>query len=189
MFYCHILEMKTSFFIIIFWFCNNLLAQIQQSFGYADASISELSQFEYYRGQWASEMEIKQENGSFRKLENIATVTGIFLEDHKTFQSKFTTPSGFFSTTIQTYDTTRNEWRALFLNANAQRWHHFTSKVIDGKMTSLVIGGYSGKESFDVRGVDEVVSADQYQRNIYYSYDSGESWELMYKMYYSKVPE
>jgi len=179
--------MKTVITIIAFLSCMSSFSQSQADFGFADNSIPELSQFNYYRGVWNTQMELKQEDGTFKKLEAVATVKGVFLEDHKTFQSQFTTPKGFFSTDVRTFNTTTKEWKALFLNANSQRWHKFTSKIVDEKMTTIVIGGYSGKEEFDIKGVDTVISDNNYQRNIYYSYDDMKTWVLVYKMYAKKV--
>lgn len=179
--------MKTAITIIAFLSCFKLYPQSNGNFGFADKSIPELSQFEYYRGVWNTEMELKQDDGTFKKLDAVATVKGWFLEDQKTFQTQFTTPEGFFSTDLRTLNTTTKEWKALFLNANAQRWHEFICKMVDGKMTTIVLGGYSGKEKFDVKGVDTVISDNSYQRDIYYSYDHMQSWVLIYKMYAKRV--
>ncbi len=179
--------MKIFITILAFFLFINLFSQAQTDFGFADKSIPELSQYEYYRGVWNTKMEMKQEDGTFKLLDFVATVKGMFLKDHKTFQSQFTTPKGFFSTDVRTFNTTTKEWKALFLNANSQRWHEFTSKIIDGKMTTIVIGGYSGQEKFDVKGVDNVISDNNYQRNIYYSYDNMKTWVLVFKMYAKKV--
>ncbi len=54
-------------------------------------------------------------------------------------------------------------------------------------MTTIVIGGYSGKEKFDVKGIDNVISDNNYQRNIYHSYDNMKTWVLVFKMYAKKV--
>jgi len=179
--------MKTVIIILAFLSCINSFSQSPTVFGYADTSIPELSQFEYYRGLWHTKMEMKQEDGTFKMLDFVATVKGMFLEDHKTFQSQFTSPSGFFSTDLRTFNTNTKEWKALFLNANAQRWHEFTTKIIDGKMTTIVLGGYSGKEEFDIKAVDTVISDTNYQRNIYQSYDAMKTWVLVYKMYAEKM--
>jgi hypothetical protein len=109
-----------------------MFSQSETNYGYADKSIPELSQFEYYRGEWKSEMEMRQEDGTFTKLEAIGTIKGKFLEDHKTFQSQFTNTNSFFSTDIRTFNTTSKQWEALFLNATAQRWHDFTSSIVNG---------------------------------------------------------
>jgi len=173
--------------IAAFFICTNLLAQIKQDYGFADNSTPELAQFEYYRGEWKSEMEIKQDDGTFKKLEAVATIKGKFLDDHKTFQSQFTTDKGFFSTDIRTFNTTTKEWNALFLNAQAQRWHEFTSRVVDGKMTTIVRGGYSGKEEFDVKVVDIVVTDSHYLKNVYNSTDQMKTWGLVYKISVKKI--
>lgn len=173
--------------IATLFLCTNLLAQNTPDYGFADKSIPELAQFEYYRGEWKSEMEMKQEDGTFKKLDAVATIRGMFLDDHKTFQSKFTTDKGFFSTDIRSFNTTTKEWKALFLNANAQRWHEFTSSVVDGKMTTIVKGGYSGKEKFDVKVVDTVISDSHYLKNVFNSTDQMKTWELVYKIDVRKV--
>jgi len=180
----NIITFSITFFTFLLSFGQGT---VKAEFGFADSTIPELSQYEYYRGVWNTKMEMKQKNGAFIKLDAIATVKGQFLEDHKTFQSQFTTPDGFFSTDVRTFNTITKEWKALFINAKAQRWHEFTSKIVDGKMTTIVIGGYSGKEKFDIKAVDNIISDNNYQRNIYYSYDQMKTWVLVYKMYATKV--
>lgn len=173
--------------ITVFFLCASLWAQTESDYGFADEYIPELAQFEYYRGEWESEMEMKQEDGTFKKLEFVATIQGKFLDDHKTFQSQFKSGERFFSTDIRTFNTTTNEWHAFFLNAKAQRWHKFTSKIVDGKMTTLVKGGYSGKEKFDVKVVDTVISDSCYLKNVYHSTDQMKTWELVYKISVKKT--
>ncbi|MTI41315.1 hypothetical protein [Fulvivirga lutimaris] len=167
--------------------CTHLFAQSKSEYGFADKSIPELAQFEYYLGEWTSEMEMKQEDGTFKKLDITATIKGKFLDDHRTYQSQFTTPTGFFSTDIRSFNITTKEWDALFLNAQAQRWHKFSSKMVDGKMTTIVKGGYSGKEDFDLKVVDTVVSDSHYLKNVYNSADGMKTWELVYKIDVKKV--
>lgn len=179
--------MKTIIILLAFLSGISTFSQVPSDYGFADPAIPELSQYEYYKGLWHIYMEMKQEDGTFKMLEFEATVIGQFLEDHKTFQSQFIGPNGFFSTDLRTYNTNEKEWQALFLNAKAQRWHEFTSKINDGKMTTMVLGGYSGKEAFDVKAVDTVISEIHYQRNIYQSYDGRKTWELVYKMYAEKM--
>lgn len=179
------MKITTSF--IVFFICANLIAQAGQDYGFADDAVPELAQFEYYRGEWKSEMEMKQEDGTFKKLEAIATIKGKFLEDHSTFQSQFTTDKGFFSTDIRTYNTTTKQWDALFLNAKAQRWHKFTSRLVDGKMTTIVKGGYSGKEEFDIKVIDNVITENHYLKKVYRSTDGVKNWELVYKINVKKV--
>ncbi len=173
--------------IIVFFICTHLTAQINHEYGFADKSIPELAQFEYYRGKWKSEMEMKLKDGTFKKLKFNAIIQGKYLEDHKTFQSQFTTNKGFFSTDIRTYNSTTKEWHALFLNAKAQRWHEFTSKIVDGKMTTIVKGGYSGKEEFDVKIVDIVITDSHYLKNVYHFTNQNKTWELVYKVNVKKI--
>ena len=77
----------------------------------------------------------------------------------------------------------------FFLNAQAQRWHEFTSEITDGKMTTIVKGGYSGKEKFDIKTVDTVITDSHYLKNVYQSTDQGKTWELVYKINVKKVKE
>ncbi len=172
---------------IVFFICTSLTAQIKHEYGFADKSVPELAQFEYYRGKWISEMEMKLKDGTFKKLKVKATIQSKYLDDHKTFQSQFTTNKGFFSTDIRTYNSAIKKWHALFLNAKAQRWHEFTSKIVDGKMTTIVKGGYSGKEAFDVKIVDVVITDNHYLKNVYHSFDQSKTWELVYKINVKKI--
>ena len=159
----------------------------QENYGFADKSTQELSQFEYYRGKWTTQMEMKQEDGTFKKLDFTSTITGKYLEDHKTFQIEFSGSNDFFSTDIRTYDTIAKKWRALFLNAKAQRWHNFTSKIVNDKMTTIVLGGYSGKEKFDVKIIDTIISENNYLKYVYYSIDGMKTWQLVYKINVTKI--
>ena len=160
----------------------NAVAQSDSIYGYADPSIKALAQFEYYRGKWKTEMEMVQDDGTFEKIDFTAEVIGRFLDDHRTFQIQFKGSNGFFSTDIRSFDTTERKWKSLFLNAKAQRWQHFTSEMVNGKMTALILGGYSGKEDFDIKLVDHPVSEDNYLREVYHSYDEMQNWKLVYKI-------
>ncbi len=162
-------------------------AKGQVDYGFADSSIPELSQFEYYRGQWEAEIEKKGEDGQFESLPGKALIKGFFHEDQRTFQSQFSYGQGTFTTDISTFDTLAQEWKSLFLNAKAQKWHHFTSRLVDGKMTTLVIGGFSGKEDYDVKTVDQPQSGTRFLRLVYHSWDNGANWELVYRMTTVKV--
>jgi len=173
-------------FIMAFLIGFHAFSQTSIDFGYADPEIPELSQFEYYRGVWKSTLEMRQDDGTFKKLDVVATIKGKFLEDHRTFQTQFTTPNGFFSTDIRTFNIEIKKWKALFLNSKSQRWHEFTSSLVDDKMTTIVIGGYSGKEEFDIKVVDTIISDLKYLKNVYYSYDDLKTWELVYKIEVNK---
>lgn len=164
----------------------SLVAQ-EKDYGRVDTSIPQLSEFGGYRGEWKAEMEMKLEDGSFRKIETEMKIIGNFLDDQRTYQSQFTTSRGFFSTDIRTFNTTTKKWDALFLNAKSQRWHHFTSELIDGKMVTLVLGGYSGKEDFDVKIIDTKISASEYLKHVYHSTDSQKTWKMKYRTKVTKV--
>jgi hypothetical protein len=151
-------------------------------FGHADQTLPETAQFEYYRGEWVAEMKLKKDDGSFEKLSFVADIKGRYLPDHKTFQTEFSSNTGFFSTDIRAFKRSTGQWEALFLNAEAQRWHHFMSEIVDGRMTTLVIGGYSGHEAFDVKVVDTQMSADHYIKQVYQSVDKMKSWVLTYEI-------
>ena len=54
-------------------------------------------------------------------------------------------------------------------------------------MTTLVIGGYSGTEKFDVRIVDTIINDHSYVKNVYHSFDQQENWTLVYKISVTKI--
>ena len=180
--------MKPLGFITIFLFSTHASALSATDYGFADSSIGQLSEFNYYRGKWESTMEQKLKDDTFRKLKFKASIRAEFLEDGKTFQTQFKGSNGFFSTDIRTYNIKAERWDALFLNAKAQRWHKFTAKRINGKMTTIVIGGYSGNEEFDVKTVDKVISKNQYIKNVFHSFDKMKTWKQVYKITVKKLP-
>ena len=176
--------------LLIFLYQPTLIASEAQQlneFGYADSSIAELAQLEYLRGNWRIEMEILNEDGNFQKLPNPFFLEGSFLSDHQTFQSIFTSEKGFFSTDIRSFNKETGKWKILFLNAKAQRWHSFEASLVDDKMTTIVPGGYSGKENFDVKAVHSDITESSFSGNIYQSVDSGKTWQHVYKMKFKKI--
>ena len=72
------------------------------------------------------------------------------------------------------------------MNANAQRWHKFETNLIDGKMTAIVPGGYSGQEDYDVKIIDDEITSDKFTKEVFYSRDKGKSWRKTYIMNYSR---
>jgi hypothetical protein len=153
----------------------------------ASRPIPQLAELEYYRGPWEVSMEKVLYDGSFKSLKFTAIVKAQFLEDGHTFQTKFIGGNGFYSTDIRAYNIEEKQWDILFLNARAQRWHHFNAKIVDGKMTTIVKGGFSGTEEFDVKIIDMVVSEELYEKNIFHSKDEMETWKHVYKMTYRKT--
>ncbi len=179
---------RNLFFTTILLFITCALHS-QEKYGFADKSIPELSQYEYYRGEWQTQMEMKQEDGTFKKLDFTSIITGKFLKDHKTFHTEFSGSNNFFSTDIRTFNSTTKEWKALFLNAKAQRWHNFTAKKINDEMTTIVLGGYSGNKKFDVKIIDSIISESNYLKQVYHSIDNMKTWQLVYKINVKKQKE
>lgn len=180
----------TLLLLIILFYQSTLLASKktqQDEFGYADPAIAELSQYEYLRGNWRIQMEMINKEGVFQKIPNPFFLKGAFLSDHQTFQSIFTSEKGFFSTDIRSYNKETGKWKVLFLNAKAQRWHTFESSIINGNMTTNVIGGYSGKEKFDIKSVHSDIKENSFTGNIYRSTDHGKSWKHVYKMEFIRI--
>jgi len=60
-------------------------------------------------------------------------------------------------------------------------------KKVDGKMTSIVKEGYSGKEKFDVKIRDSVISESKYLKRVYYYTDNIKTCQLVYKIDMSKI--
>ncbi len=54
-------------------------------------------------------------------------------------------------------------------------------------MTTIVLGGYSGKEYFDIKAVHSDFTENSFSDNIYRSTDKGKSWQHVYKMKFQKI--
>ena len=54
-------------------------------------------------------------------------------------------------------------------------------------MTTIVKGGYSGKEDFDLKVVDFIISESHYLKKVYNSMDQMKSWNLIYKINVKKI--
>ncbi len=173
------------------YFSLLLLLQIQSSlgndFGSPDPSIPELKQFEYLLGSWDVKMELRQEDGSFLKLDTEANVKAYFHQDGKSLQTIFSTNKGGFTTDIRTFNLETKKWQVLFMNAKAQRWHGFEASLVDGKMTTLVEGGDSGQEEYVVKIIDGDISADSFTKEIFHSRDDGDSWTKVYIMNFKRA--
>ena len=175
---------KTVFIIIALMFSWTVHAKsdIGDAFGTADPEYIELSQFEYMRGKWIIDMQMSDDDGQFRKLPNQAFVHGFYHSDGRSFQTVFTTGNGFFSTDIRSYNFKMKKWKIMFLNATAQRWHQFEASYSDNEMTTIIPGGYSGEEKFDIKAIDRDITKDGYIKHVYYSYDDGLNWIKKYIM-------
>ncbi len=104
-----------------------------------NSSIEELAQFKYMVGNWQIKMNSRQEDGTFKSLENTANVKAFYHTDGYSFQTIFTMENGFFSTDIRAYNIQENKWQIMFLNAKAQRWHKFSASIEKGNMTTEVV--------------------------------------------------
>jgi len=162
-------------------------AATAMDYGQADQSAPEYSQFEYYRGQWRTSMSLRQEDGTFKPLDFVATITLRYMADGRTVQTEFTGSGGFFSADIRAFNPNTKQWEALFLNAQAQRWHQFKASLVDGLMTTIILGGYSGKEPFDVKVVDRIIDHDRFQKDVYHSTDKMRTWEMVYQIDVTRI--
>jgi hypothetical protein len=54
-------------------------------------------------------------------------------------------------------------------------------------MTTIVKGGYSGKEAFYVKIIDTIVSDTHYLKDAFQSRDQMKTWKLTYKISMKKV--
>lgn len=168
---------------------SNLLASensISNRYGYAESNSKELAQFEYLRGHWKIAMQSIDKNNKYTKLSTLFFLNAFYHEDHKTFQSIFSSSKGFFSTDLRTYNLQTSKWQVLFLNATAQRWHTFEASQIDGEMTTIVVGGFSGKEAFDIKTVHSDIKSNSFTATIYRSTDNQQSWLPVYLMSYQR---
>ncbi|MCP5382921.1 MAG: hypothetical protein H6912_11205 [Kordiimonadaceae bacterium] len=167
-------------------FFQTALAE-QVEFGISDKSISELSQFEYLKGEWDVTIQTRQENGQFNSLENKAKVKGFYLQDGRSFQTIFSTTNGGFTTDIRSYDKEEHKWKILFMNARAQRWHQFEAHMENEEMITFVPGGYSGKEDFDVRIIDKDFSDKKFTKEVFRKLHNKDDWQKIYIMNFERI--
>ena len=159
---------------------------ISERYGQAEANSKKLSQFEYLRGHWTISMQSIDKKGQYTKLPTQFFLNAFYHDDHKTFQSISSSSKGFFSTDLRTYNRQTEKWQVLFLNATAQRWHTFNASLIDGEMTTIVVGGFSGKEAFDVKTVHSDIKSNSLTATIYRSIDNQQSWLPVLRMSYQR---
>jgi len=181
--------MKIFFKITLFLLIPiSILANAQEiKHGRPDTTNKTFSQFSYLIGSWSIDMKMRNKTGEFVLLPNKGQLKGFYHQDGRTVQTIFTTPKGFFSTDIRAYDLKSNKWRAHFLNAKSQRWHNFESKLEDGKMITMVKGGFSGKEPYDVRIIHHNFSQNSFSGEIFHSADGGKNWHQVYQMEFSRL--
>jgi len=158
------------------------------AYGVPDSLKYEFSQLSYLRGHWVASIIMMSEAGEKIPLENRSEIVGFYHADGRTFQSCFRT-KGFYSTDIRAYDEKTNEWRAHFINARAQRWSHFTIKKIGDQLITMVPGGFSGEENFDIKTIDRDFRDGHFIRDVFRSTDGGSSWIKTYEMTYTRSTE
>ena len=176
-----------TFIVLLFSITARAEQDTEEDFGVADPEHIEFNQFEYMRGKWIIDMQMSDDEGQFQKLPNQAFVHGFYHSDGRSFQTVFTTEDGFFSTDIRAYNFEMKKWQIMFLNATAQRWHQFEASYLDNQMTTIIPGGYSGKEEFDIKAIDRDITKDGYIKHVYYSYDGGLNWSKKYIMSASRL--
>ncbi len=162
------------------------LGQLDDKFGVPNTSMPEYAQFAYLRGDWDVRMVTIDKAGKKSEIPGRAQITGFYHREGKIFQSCFVA-SKFYSTDIRAFDTKTKEWRAHFLNANAQRWSGFTVKKIGDTIQSIVLGGFSGKEIFDVKSVVSDITDHSFQSKIYASYDKQQTWIQTFELFYTRA--
>lgn len=165
----------------------NYASADQSEFGAANPEVPELTQVNYLRGNWDVLIQVRQDDGSFKPAANKARVKGFFHPDGRSFQTIFSTANGGFTTDIRTYNIDQKKWQALFMNAKAQRWHKFEARMRDGNMETIVAGGYSGKEDYDVRIIDKDISEKGFTKEVLHSRKDAQGWQKVYIMNFSRA--
>lgn len=180
--------MKTIFLFFLMLLMTTMSKAEQGNYEAADPEIAELAQYEYMRGEWEVTIHVAEEDGTFRQTENKATVRGFFLPDGRSFQTIFSTSDGALTTDIRSFNVKTKKWQILFLNAKAQRWHQFEAYMINGVMQTIVPGGYSGNEDFDIKIIDRRITDQGFTKDVYRREKGSDVWAHIYIMDYIKRP-
>lgn len=155
-------------------------------YGIPDTSRPEYAEQAYLRGEWQAKMVFIHPDGVREPLDAIGKITAFYHSDGKTLQTCFKAP-GFYSTDIQAFDEKLGKWRAHFLNANLQRWSHFSVKKSEAQMVRMVPGGFAG-DGADVKTVARDISDTQFIADVYAkSVETGE-WVQNYELTYTRMP-
>jgi len=170
------------FCLVLFLAVTPATVASDTAYGAPYAEVPELTQFSFFLGDWRVDMTYMGADGNWHKVPDPAHVKAFFMADGRTLQTIFTTPGGFFSTDVRSYDAKAGLWRAQFLNAKAQRWHSFTSQWLEDKMVTHVPGGYGG-DGPDVKTEMTDITPDGFTNNVYRKMEDG-SWLHTYRMYY-----
>jgi len=157
-------------------------------YGAPDDTLPAYGDYAFMRGEWQASMVAFRADGTRVPLENSAHITAFYHSDGRTFQTCFAAPN-FHSTDIRAYDQAAANWRAHFLNANAQRWSGLVSQKMEGGMETLVPGGYAGNADFDVKTVIRTTSDDSFVNDVFRRAKGTDTWVQTYEMTYSRQPD
>lgn len=160
---------------------------IISGYGTANPEVPELAQYDFFLGEWRVDMNYMGADGNWHAVPDPAHVKTFFHADGRTLQTIFTTPGGFFSTDIRSFDTEDGVWRVQFLNSKAQRWHSFASVWEEDRMVTLVPGGYGG-DGPDIRTEMVDISEAGFTNNVYRQTPEG-TWLHTYRMNYVRVAQ
>ncbi len=156
-------------------------------YGVPDPALAAYSDYAFMRGEWQAAMVAISADGTRTPLKSSAHITVFYHSDGRTFQTCFAAPN-FHSTDIRAYDQTAKNWRAHFLNANAQRWSGLVSKSTKDGMETLVPGGYAGTADFDIKTVLRTTSDDSFVNDVYRRAHGTDDWVQTYEMNYNRQP-
>jgi len=157
-------------------------------YGAPDPTLDAHSDFAFMRGEWQASMVAFRTDGSRVELESSAHITAFYHSDGRTFQICFSAPN-FHSTDIRAYDKVAGNWRANFLNASSQRWNDLISNRSETGVETLVPGGYSGTEDFDIKTVIRTTSDNSFISDVFRRAEGSDTWVQTYEMTYNRQPD
>lgn len=156
-------------------------------YGAPDPALPAYSDYAFMRGEWQAIMVAISADGTRTQLKSSAHITAFYHSDGRAFQTCFAAPN-FHSTDIRAYDHTAKNWRAHFLNANAQRWSGLASISTKSGMETLVPGGYAGNADFDIKTVIRTTSDDSFVNDVFRRAHGSDNWVQTYEMTYNRQP-
>ena len=179
---------RTSFFLVMLLFgvTANSHAIDLTLYGVPDTSRPEYAEQAYLRGEWQAKMVYINPDGTREPLDATGQITAFYHSDGKTLQSCFRAP-GFYSTDIQAFDENEGKWRAHFLNANLQRWSHFTVEKSGETMERMVPGGFAGNAA-DIKTVARAITGTSFKADVFQKSAETGAWVQTYEMTYTRAP-
>ncbi|MBO6504511.1 MAG: hypothetical protein JJ850_03905 [Kordiimonadaceae bacterium] len=157
-------------------------------YGAPNQSYERFADYAFFRGEWEASITIIRPDGARQDIDAKSRITAFYHGDGQTLQTCFRAP-GFFSTSLRAYDSTADLWRAHFLNAQLQRWSGFTIRKVGDTMETLVPGGFSGTEAFDVKTIEQNITDTSFTSNVFRRAHGSDTWVQTYEMRYEKLPE